>query len=33
MRNGGDKRFMICPKLKSSTFAKMLEMFGGCMGS
>jgi hypothetical protein len=25
--------FMICPKLKSSTFAKMAEMFDGCMGS
>jgi hypothetical protein len=32
-RNGSDKWFVICPKLKCSTFAKMAEMFYGCMGS
>jgi hypothetical protein len=32
-KNGSDKWFMIWPKLKSSTFVKMAEMFDGCMGS
>jgi hypothetical protein len=27
------KWFVIGPKLKCSTFAKMAEMFDGCMGS
>jgi hypothetical protein len=27
------KWFVICPKLKCLTFAKMAEMFDGCMGS
>ncbi len=31
--NGSNKWFMICPKLKSSTFAKMAEMLDFCMGS
>jgi hypothetical protein len=33
LRNGSDKWFVICPKLKCSTFSKMAEMFDGCMGS